>query len=256
MTLIGIESLLCLKEAAEDCALSARRKSPGSSPATLSGSWRIAGRRAPPRCPPDPRDGAQAKTKISGGTGLRSKWAELYDPASWPSFYSRCQGSRIWDGDGRGLYRLRRRSGRHRARLLRSGRQPGRAAAGELRFLLPARLAAGDGIGRSPARGCTRGRAKSATPAAAAMPWGWPCASRAATGRSGVAFCGYHGWHDWYLAANLGDSHSTWTDISSPDWLPWVFRGNWPARPCRLNTIAGTASRRLCQSSKAGSPPW
>jgi len=30
--------------------------------------------------------------------------------------------------------------------------------------------------------------------------------ARAATGRSGVAFCGYHGWHDWYLAANLGAS--------------------------------------------------
>src|SRR4029079_16810438 len=27
--------------------------------------------------------------------------------------------------------------------------------------------------------------------------------ARAHTGRSNVAFCGYHGWHDWYLAANL-----------------------------------------------------
>ena len=27
--------------------------------------------------------------------------------------------------------------------------------------------------------------------------------ARAATGRDKVAFCGYHGWHDWYLAANL-----------------------------------------------------
>jgi glutamate-1-semialdehyde 2,1-aminomutase len=27
--------------------------------------------------------------------------------------------------------------------------------------------------------------------------------ARAATGREKVAFCGYHGWHDWYLAANL-----------------------------------------------------
>jgi glutamate-1-semialdehyde 2,1-aminomutase len=27
--------------------------------------------------------------------------------------------------------------------------------------------------------------------------------ARAATGRTGVAFCGYHGWNDWYLAANL-----------------------------------------------------
>jgi glutamate-1-semialdehyde 2,1-aminomutase len=28
--------------------------------------------------------------------------------------------------------------------------------------------------------------------------------ARASTGKSGIAFCGYHGWHDWYLAANLG----------------------------------------------------
>jgi len=27
--------------------------------------------------------------------------------------------------------------------------------------------------------------------------------ARAHTGRERVAFCGYHGWHDWYLAANL-----------------------------------------------------
>jgi len=29
--------------------------------------------------------------------------------------------------------------------------------------------------------------------------------ARAATGRDKVAVCGYHGWHDWYLAANLSD---------------------------------------------------
>src|SRR5438876_1007010 len=29
-------------------------------------------------------------------------------------------------------------------------------------------------------------------------------ASAAATGRNKVVFCGYHGWHDWYLAASLG----------------------------------------------------
>jgi glutamate-1-semialdehyde 2,1-aminomutase len=27
--------------------------------------------------------------------------------------------------------------------------------------------------------------------------------ARAHTGRDKIAFCGYHGWHDWYLAANL-----------------------------------------------------
>ncbi|WP_354689764.1 aminotransferase class III-fold pyridoxal phosphate-dependent enzyme [Lentibacter algarum] len=30
--------------------------------------------------------------------------------------------------------------------------------------------------------------------------------ARSATGKSGIAFCGYHGWHDWYLSSNLGDS--------------------------------------------------
>jgi len=29
--------------------------------------------------------------------------------------------------------------------------------------------------------------------------------ARASTGRDRIAFCGYHGWHDWYLAANLAD---------------------------------------------------
>jgi len=32
--------------------------------------------------------------------------------------------------------------------------------------------------------------------------------ARAYTGREKIAFCGYHGWTDWYLAANLGADHS------------------------------------------------
>jgi glutamate-1-semialdehyde 2,1-aminomutase len=32
--------------------------------------------------------------------------------------------------------------------------------------------------------------------------------ARAATGRDTIAFCGYHGWHDWYLAANLSADHA------------------------------------------------
>jgi glutamate-1-semialdehyde aminotransferase len=29
--------------------------------------------------------------------------------------------------------------------------------------------------------------------------------ARAASGKDNVAICGYHGWHDWYLSANLAD---------------------------------------------------
>jgi glutamate-1-semialdehyde 2,1-aminomutase len=32
--------------------------------------------------------------------------------------------------------------------------------------------------------------------------------ARGATGRDKVLFCGYHGWHDWYLAANLSEEAS------------------------------------------------
>jgi glutamate-1-semialdehyde 2,1-aminomutase len=32
--------------------------------------------------------------------------------------------------------------------------------------------------------------------------------ARGTTGRDKILFCGYHGWHDWYLAANLGAESS------------------------------------------------
>lgn len=31
--------------------------------------------------------------------------------------------------------------------------------------------------------------------------------ARGVTGRDKILFCGYHGWHDWYLAANLAGGH-------------------------------------------------
>lgn len=43
--------------------------------------------------------------------------------------------------------------------------------------------------------------------------------ARAATGRDKVLFCGYHGWHDWYLAANLGSS-TTLDKYLLPDIAP------------------------------------
>ena len=32
--------------------------------------------------------------------------------------------------------------------------------------------------------------------------------SRAASGKDGVAVCGYHGWHDWYLSTNLQNKNN------------------------------------------------
>ena len=32
--------------------------------------------------------------------------------------------------------------------------------------------------------------------------------ARAASGRDKVAICGYHGWHDWYISANLNNDEN------------------------------------------------
>ena len=33
--------------------------------------------------------------------------------------------------------------------------------------------------------------------------------ARASSGKDKVAICGYHGWHDWYLSANLNSSNKS-----------------------------------------------
>lgn len=37
--------------------------------------------------------------------------------------------------------------------------------------------------------------------------------ARGVTGKDRVLFCGYHGWHDWYLAANLGEEAALATHL-------------------------------------------
>ena len=62
--------------------------------------------------------------------------------------------------------------------------------------------------------------------------------ARAATGRSVVAFCGYHGWHDWYLAANLAEQDALDGHLLpglSPLGVPRELRGT--ALPFRYNRL-------------------
>ena len=52
--------------------------------------------------------------------------------------------------------------------------------------------------------------------------------ARAASGRDKVAFCGYHGWHDWYLSANLMDESTLNTHLLSglePKGVPKGLKG-------------------------------
>jgi len=52
--------------------------------------------------------------------------------------------------------------------------------------------------------------------------------ARAATGKDNVAICGYHGWHDWYLSANLGDDKNLAGHLLpglEPNGVPQSLRG-------------------------------
>ncbi|MBA4357979.1 MAG: aminotransferase class III, partial [Desulfovibrio sp.] len=62
--------------------------------------------------------------------------------------------------------------------------------------------------------------------------------ARASTSRDVVAFCGYHGWHDWYLAANLGTENALGEHLLSglsPNGVPQGLRGT--ALPFRYNRL-------------------
>lgn len=68
--------------------------------------------------------------------------------------------------------------------------------------------------------------------------------ARAFTGKDKVAICGYHGWHDWYVSVNLGDS-----DALAGHLLPGIPTGGVPVSSVVLLFLSTTTimrkSRRL-----------
>lgn len=62
--------------------------------------------------------------------------------------------------------------------------------------------------------------------------------ARAATGKDKIVFCGYHGWCDWYLAANLGKKEALddqWIAGLNPNGVPKGLAGT--AIPFHYNDI-------------------
>jgi glutamate-1-semialdehyde 2,1-aminomutase len=208
MTLIGIESLLCLREAVEDRGLSRTEVQD----IFLHNALRLLAPHLPQEQPPKtvcgPELWREAKTKVSCGTGLRSKWAELYDPQSWPSYFSRCSGSEVWDFNGHHYFDF----GAGAGAIVLGYCDPDvnlavkrRVDAGSYcQLVSPGELELADLLLELHP---WAGRVRYARGGGDAMAVAVRIA-RAATGKSGIAFCGYHGWHDWYLAANLADKSS------------------------------------------------
>jgi glutamate-1-semialdehyde 2,1-aminomutase len=62
--------------------------------------------------------------------------------------------------------------------------------------------------------------------------------ARAATGKDKIAFCGYHGWHDWYLAANVASNNGLDQHLIAglaPTGVPKALQGT--AVPFDFNNI-------------------
>lgn len=150
---------------------------------------------------------AKAKGLIPGGTQLLSKRPELHLPGSWPTYYKKAKGCRVWDLNGRELIDASY-MGIGACILGYGDPDVDRAVRGAI------------DLGTMSTLNCPE-EVELAQELCAIHPWakmarfartGGEAMSvavriaRAFTQKSMVLFSGYHGWHDWYLAANIASS--------------------------------------------------
>ena len=183
----------------------------------------------------------KAKTLIPGGSMLLSKRAEMYLPAGWPAYFSRTQGCTVWDLDDKpyldvGLMGVgtnilgysHPKVDEAVMRAVKNGNLSTLNAPEEV-YLAEALIAL------HPWAGMARFTRSGGEACAVAVR-----IARAASGKDKVAFCGYHGWHDWYLSANLGEDDSLDGHLLpglEPNGVPRALRGT--SIPFRFNDLAG-----------------
>lgn len=201
---------------------------------------------AKPKRTSDPSSGSgqqlyrRARTRIPGGAQLLGKRPEQYLPGGWPAYFSRAQGCTTWDLDGRPYLDF-------------TSNGIGTCLLGYADPTVNAAVT--DCIARGSM--CTLNspaEVELADRLCAIHPWaekvryartgGEAMAiavriARAFKRRGVVAFCGYHGWSDWYLAANLGESDALSGHLLpglDPDGVPRALRGS--SLPFRFNQIS------------------
>jgi glutamate-1-semialdehyde 2,1-aminomutase len=148
----------------------------------------------------------RAKRIIPGGSMLLSKRAEMFLPEQWPAYFSRARGCRVWDLDGNEYIDMSLMG--IGTNTLGYGHPEVDAAvhgtidAGNMSTLnCPEEVGLAERLVElHPWADMVRFARSGGEANAIAIR-----IARAATSKYEVAFCGYHGWHDWYLAANLGD---------------------------------------------------
>ncbi|MEK7295472.1 MAG: aminotransferase class III-fold pyridoxal phosphate-dependent enzyme [Actinomycetota bacterium] len=181
----------------------------------------------------------RAKGIIPGGSMLLSKRAEMFLPEQWPAYFSKAKGCQVWDLDGRKYTDMSIMG--IGTNVLGYGHPEVDDAvhstvdAGNMSTLncpeevyLAERL-----IELHPWADMVRLARSGGEANAIAIR-----IARAAAGKSTVAICGYHGWHDWYLAANLGDDENLAGHLLpglQPNGVPENLRGT--VAPFNYNDI-------------------
>ena len=151
----------------------------------------------------------KAKTLIPGGTQLLSKRPEMFAPNIWPSYYSKAKGCEVWDLDGK-KYKDFSYMGIGANILGYADEDVNRVVKGAIDASNMCTLNAPEEVELAdklceihPWADMVRYAKSGGESATIAIR-----IARASTKKDIVLFCGYHGWHDWYLASNLGDENN------------------------------------------------
>lgn len=148
----------------------------------------------------------RAKNVIPGGNMLLSKRAEMFLPDLWPAYFSKAKGCRVWDLDGNEFVDMSimgvgtNTLGYGHPEVDEAVRKT--IDAGNMStFNCPEEVFLAERLVElHPWADMVRFARSGGEANAVAIR-----IARAAAGRDKVAICGYHGWHDWYISANLAD---------------------------------------------------
>src|SRR3989339_1426557 len=149
----------------------------------------------------------KAKKIIPGGTQLLSKRPEMFLPDLWPAYYEKANGCEIWDLDGK-RYLDMSYMGIGACILGYADEDVNLAVKNCIDNGSMATLNAPEEVELAemlielhPWADMARFARTGGEAMAIAVR-----IARASSGRDIVLFCGYHGWHDWYLSANLSSN--------------------------------------------------
>ena len=148
-----------------------------------------------------------AKQRMPGGVQLLSKRPEMFAPDQWPNYAVRAKGCELWDLDGNHYYDMTT-NGIGACLLGYADPDVTKAVVERVENGCMTSLNAPEEVYLADKLCQLHPWADSVR---FARTGGETCAiavriARATTHRNKVAICGYHGWSDWYLAANLGDT--------------------------------------------------